>query len=343
MAHTPSVRRRLAGFLPILALAAAPARADSDVSLPAIPLRPGITADVHVKVYESTEPACDGHAVLAVHGVTHNAASWEPLARQVLGQGLAGQAVCRVIALDLPGHGGSGLPTGRVRFGNLRMSDYVNVLSAVLQRLPALGLAPDTVLGHSQGGLLVQLTQKALLARGGSLAQAGIAHAVLLTSVGPREVPWEFVDSGAAVPVLARFIRINRTLGLHVAIPDAAWPSVFFADPTGAVVGAPAPEDVARYNAPEPAISSLQLVGLGFPRPSVPAGVLAPERGTALTLIALENDSLIRPHEGTLLYEHLTGLPAGAAVIVASGPTSVHDMHLADPPALAALLAGARP
>jgi pimeloyl-ACP methyl ester carboxylesterase len=216
----------------------------------------------------------------------------------------------------------------------------VAVLRGVLERLPALGLQPDTLLGHSQGGLLIQLAQKALLEEGGSLAGLGITQAVLLASVGPRQVPWEFVDSGRAVPILARYIRFNRTRGLHVSIPDAAWPKVFFSDLSGAVVGAPAPADVARYNARESLVSSLQLVGLGFRRPSVPAGVFSPARGTHLTVITLDQDTIIRPHENTLLYEHLTGQPAGGAVIVVSGATAVHDMHVADPDGLLAAVPG---
>jgi pimeloyl-ACP methyl ester carboxylesterase len=313
-----------------------------DVTLPGVVLRPGVTADVHYAVY-AEKAVCLGSVVLAVHGVAHSAASWGPFAETVLGEGLGGRQVCRLIAVDLPGHGGSGLPVGGPRFGSLRLQDYVAVVRASLERLPALGLEPDTLLAHSQGGLLVQLTQKALLADGSSLHALGIAQAILLSSVGPRQVPWEFVDSGAALPILIRFVRISRTLGLHVSIPDAAWPSVFFLDLTGTVVGAPAPADIARYNSRESLTSSLQLIDFGFPRPSVKPGVFSPAQGTDLTVVALENDTIIRPHENTLLYEHLTGQPAGGAVIVVPGPTAVHDMHVADPGALVAAIAAATP
>jgi pimeloyl-ACP methyl ester carboxylesterase len=326
----------------VVLAAGAAAQAESDLTLPAVPLRAGVTADVHFKVYESAVPSCGGDVVLAVHGITHNAESWRPFAGRMLERGLAGRSVCTVVAIDLPGHGESGLPAGGVRFGALALADYVAVLRASLERLPP-ALRPDTLLGHSQGGLLIQLAQKALLAGRADLHGLGVLRAVLLTSVPPRPVPWEFADSGAAVPVLSRFIRVNRTLGLHAAIPGAAWPSVFFSDLTGAIVGAPDPADVARYNAPAPLTASLQLIGFLLPRPSVRAGAFAPERGTALTVVALENDSLIRPHEGTLLYEHLTGEPGAGAVIVVAGPTAVHDMHVADPDALLTAIAGATP
>jgi pimeloyl-ACP methyl ester carboxylesterase len=313
-----------------------------DVTLPGVVLRPGVTADVHYAVYAEKE-ACLGSVVLAVHGVAHSAASWGPFAETVLREGLGGRQVCKLIAVDLPGHGASGLPVGGPKFGSLRLQDYVAVVRASLEQLPALGLQPDTLLGHSQGGLLIQLTQKTLLAGGTSLQALGIGQAILLSSVGPRQVPWEFVDSGAALPILIRFVRVSRTLGLHVSIPDAAWPSVFFLDLTGAVVGAPAPADVARYNSRESLTSSLQLIGFGFPRPSVQPGLFSPAQGTGLTVVALENDTIIRPHENTLLFEHLTGQPAGGAVIVVAGPTAVHDMHVADPGALVAAIAAATP
>jgi pimeloyl-ACP methyl ester carboxylesterase len=331
--------RRLALLSFLVFTSAAHAHAQSGLTLPGVPLRPGVTADIHLEVHEAAAP-CDGAVVLAVHGVAHAAANWQPFAERVLAEGLAGLTVCKLLAVDLPGRGGSSLPAGGPKFGNLTLSDYVAVLRGVLERLPALGLQPDTLLGHSQGGLLIQLAQKALLAEGGSLQGVGITNAILLASVGPRQVPWEFVDSGRAVPILARYIRFNRTRGLHVSIPDAAWPMVFFSDLTGAVVGAPAPADVARYNARESLVSSLQLVGLGFRRPSVPAGVFSAVRGTHLTVITLDQDTIIRPHENTLLYEHLTGQPAGGAVTVVSGATAIHDMHVADPDGLLAAVPG---
>lgn len=322
----------------VLALPAAATAAETDVTLPAVPIRSGVTADIHVRLYRSDDPGCVGRTVLAVHGVTHSATSWEPFARRVLALGLGGQTVCTLAAFDLPGHGASGLPVGGPRFGNLRLADDVAVLLGVIPRLAALGAAPDTVIGHSQGGLLIQLAQKVLIKGGSSFARLGVAQAILLTSVGPRQIPWEFVDSGAATPVLLRFVRWSRELGLHVGIPDAQWPSVFFLDLTGAVVAPPSPADVARFNAKEPSFSSLQLVGLGLPRPGVPAGAFAPSLGTRLTVIGLENDTIIRPAEQVLLYEHLTGTPAGFEVITVRGATSVHDMHVADPDALLAAL-----
>jgi pimeloyl-ACP methyl ester carboxylesterase len=325
-------------LLLLIALPAAAAAGETDLTLPAIPIRSGVTADIHVRVYRSDDPACAGRTVLAVHGVAHSAASWEPFARRALVQGLAGQTVCTFAAFDLPGHGASSLPVGGPKFGNLRLTDDAAVLLGVLQGLRAAAVSADTVIGHSQGGLLVQLAQKALIRNGATFAQLGVTQAILLTSVGPRQIPWEFVDGGTATPLLLRFVRFSRPLGLHVGIPEAQWASVFFLDLAGNVVAPPSLADVARFNAKEPSFSSLQLVGLGLPRLGVPAGAFAPDRGTRLTVIGLENDTIIRPAEQGLLYEHLTGTPAGFDVVTVFGPTTVHDMHVADPDALLAAL-----
>lgn len=314
-------------------------RTISEVTLPAVALRRGVTADIHYTIYAKGDASCTGKVILAVHGVAHAAASWQPLAEKLLDEVEAN--VCKVVAVDLPGHGFSGLPTGGVRFGNLRLSDYVSVVRASLEGLPQLGLQPDTLLAHSQGGLVVQLTQKALLSHRSSLRRLGVTSVVLLASVPPRQVPWAYVDGGSANPTLARFITFDRTLGLHISVPDAAWASLFFADLTGTIVGAPDLADVARYNAPEPSITSVQLVGLGVPRPSVPSGVFSPAHGTGLTVVTMESDTIIRPGESTLLYEHLTGMPPGFSVVVVPGAAAVHDMHVADPDALVEVLTAA--
>jgi pimeloyl-ACP methyl ester carboxylesterase len=316
--------------------------AETDFVLPAVPLRAGAetpTADIHVKAYRSDAESCQGHVVLGVHGVAHNAASWEGFARAVLARGLAGETVCTFVTFDMPGHGSSGLPVPKPKFGNLQIAHLATALENVLLRLPAAGLAPDILIGHSQGGLLVQIAQDHATARGLSLAFLGITRVVLLTSVPPREVPWEFADSGEAFRVLSRYVRFSRPLGFHVFVPDARWPLVFFQDPAGAVVGAPSPADIARFNAREPLRSSLQLIGFLYPRPSVSSHIFGPLARVRLTVIALDNDSLIRPNEQALLYEHLTGLSGGPDFITVRATTAVHDMHVADPNGLLDALA----
>ena len=344
LASERRLRLRTLAFLLSLPLAAAGASAgdktDFDVTLRAVELRPGVAADIHYKVFVNEASACEGRVILAVHGVAHTAASFQPLAESLFVDNPAGRKVCQVVAVDLPGHGGSGLPTGGLLFGDLMLGDYVTVLRASLERLPRLGIRPDTLLGHSQGGLVIQMTQQALRSEGSSLRELHVKDVVLMASVGPQGQPWSFLAFAPAI--LSAFLASNSTLGTHVAIPDVAWPFVFFAPGPGQPpVGAPAPQDVARYNSPEPLLSSLELLGFPpFERPVVDPGVFGPENGTALQVIAHEHDYIVRPDESRLLYEHLTGFPATSGVAIVPGPRAVHDMYVSEPAEVLAAIAG---
>jgi len=304
-----------------------------DVTLRSVALRPGVEADIHVSVFVNPRPGCKGEALLAVPGVAHTAATWGPFASAIFESGSPGREVCQVAAVDFPGHGASSLPRG-VRFCKLRIGDYVTVLDAVLERLPQLGMRPRTIVAHSQGGLVVQLAQQSLLARGASLrGKFQVERVVLFASVGPAEIPWDFVESGRAAALVGRFVRADRERGPFVAFPDPAWPGVFFSDLSERVVpGAPAPPDVAGYNAPSPLTLSLEVAGFGpLRRPHVDAGVFGPGAGTTLRVVAYEQDTIIRPDESLMLYEHLTGDAAGSGFDEVMGAEAVHDMHLLEP------------
>src|SRR5688572_11642377 len=123
-------------------------KSDFDVTLPAVPLRAGVSADIHYAIYVNEAGPCEGKVVLAVHGVAHSAASWQPLAEELFAENPSGRKVCQLVAVDLPGHGASGLPGGML-FGHLQLADYVAVVRASLERLPPLGIRPTSLLGHS--------------------------------------------------------------------------------------------------------------------------------------------------------------------------------------------------
>jgi flavin reductase (DIM6/NTAB) family NADH-FMN oxidoreductase RutF/pimeloyl-ACP methyl ester carboxylesterase len=79
----------------------------------------------------------EGEALLLIHGVGLNAEAWAP-------QMAALSESHRVIALDMPGHGGSAL-------AGPELWDYVAQATALLDHL---GLAAANVVGHSMGGLV---------------------------------------------------------------------------------------------------------------------------------------------------------------------------------------------
>ncbi len=78
-----------------------------------------------------------GEPLLLIHGVGLNAAAWGP-------QIAALSDTHRVIALDMPGHGGSAAP-------GAELADYVAQAAALLDQLH---IAKANVVGHSMGGLV---------------------------------------------------------------------------------------------------------------------------------------------------------------------------------------------
>ncbi|WP_264214153.1 alpha/beta fold hydrolase [Leisingera thetidis] len=83
--------------------------------------------------------AGQGAPVVLIHGVGMQSAAWAP-------QTAALSLTHQVIALDMPGHGGSApLPAGA------ELPEYVAWLHAVLQ---ALDLGPVSLAGHSMGALI---------------------------------------------------------------------------------------------------------------------------------------------------------------------------------------------
>ncbi|MGE5894974.1 MAG: alpha/beta fold hydrolase [bacterium] len=317
---------------------------DFDITMKDVMLRPGVSVDVHLKVYVNEPHPCYGKIVFAVHGLAHTSATWEPFAEEVFKENPTGRKVCQIVAVDLPSRGGTTLPTGML-FGDLTLGDHVTVLQTVLKRLPAIGIRPDAILGHSQGGLLIQMTQQALRDMGTDLRQAfNVKNVVLLAPVGPRELPWYFADSGTAAAVIGGFVAFDPALGLHISIPDAVWPYVFFTNFSGMLVpGAPTPAEVAAkgYNAPEPLFASLELAGLPpFTRPSVDPGIFTLDSGAVLQVVGYQNDVFVLVPEAMMLYQYLTGDSTNAGFVAVPGDYAVHDTHVSAPRTLLDAIAG---
>jgi pimeloyl-ACP methyl ester carboxylesterase len=309
---------------------------DYELLIEDIALRPGVMVDVHVRVYVDETRPCRGQTLLAVHGFVHTSAAWGPLAEALFaGEAGAAGVVCRVAAVDLPGRGGSSLPTG-ILYGDLLLADYVTALAGTLDGLEAAGVHPETIVGHSQGGLLVQMLQQRLLDGGASLLlRYGIHRALLLASAPPAGIAWDFVDSGTAGALLGQLIVFDPVLGLVAVVPDALFPSLFFTDTNGHLAaGAPTPAEVAAegLNAPEPLLVALNLVGAPpLAREEIDPGIFALRNGTWLSMVSYQEDVLIRPAENAVLYQHLTGQEPGRDFVEVTGPETVHDLQLSAP------------
>ena len=343
---------------------------DHDMVLENIEILPGEMVDIGIRVFVNPSAAGSGETVLAIHGLAHTAASWEPFAKKVFDLKLPAPAgnlvpdfpagthpesrlpprVSRIVAIDLPGRGGSGVPSDG-KFGELTLESFVTVILETLERLPRLGLEPTTVIGHSQGALLVQMAQQRLIEAGTTLrAEYGIDTAVMLAASPPADIVWAF--SYVALEYFGPFVTWTQELGQHIAVADEVWPHFFFTNAYGELASnAPSAAEVAVYNAKEPTVSASQLIGATVPlpdgtehtfdRPYVARDAFAAANGTRLHMAAYDQDGQAPPNEGMELYHYLTGDASFAGFSYIEGREAIHDLHISDPETLIRGMAGA--
>jgi pimeloyl-ACP methyl ester carboxylesterase len=282
-----------------------------------------------------TDGASDEHGstVLLVPGLAQTARTLVDLAAALFRPEF-GHQVSRVIVIDLPGHGASGLPT-LAPFGTLLIDDYVTALIATLDHIQALGMSTDVMIGHSLGAEVVQLAQQRLITAGTSLRERyGIGGVMLMSPVLPSPLPWAFADSGAAAAVLGSFVRFDASLGPIVDFPPLAWAFLFAVDKQGTVPArAPSGADAAAngFISLDSFFVGAQLIGLTGPRPAVNEGVFADAQGTVLGIVSLEQDAFFTfPDEHRALYAFLTGDAHEKFFFPIAGADTVHNLHTFD-------------
>jgi pimeloyl-ACP methyl ester carboxylesterase len=106
-----------------------------------------------------------GKEFVLVHGMSHGAWAWEPLARRLEKDGH------RVVAPDLPGH-------GRRAHERARASG-AGYAQAVADAMMQAGVARAIVVGHSMGGVVIPTVAE--------LVPARVAHLVFLAAVVLRD------------------------------------------------------------------------------------------------------------------------------------------------------------
>jgi pimeloyl-ACP methyl ester carboxylesterase len=319
-----------------------PPTGDYDLFFDQVELRPGVTSDIHVKVFANDKRPRFGKTVFAIPGWCHSAATWDQYVEALFAHPFKGPTTSRVVAINLPGHGESTL-SPETSFGELLLDDYVTAILATLDCLQDDGIYPSEIIGHSRGGLLIQMLQERLVQSGSSLFQEyGISRAVLLAPGLPAPLEWHFVDLGEQ---LAQFLVTEGPeydrLGFHFDVPAWMWPFVFFInmeDPPSPSPDAPTPEQIeARgYRAPGPLFAAMQMVGdTPFPRPEVSPGIFGLQSGTLLHVVTYADDSAVFPSEGTALFDHLVCCPwwSRNTVVEAEGEVHdrVHDLHISNP------------
>lgn len=125
----------------------------------------------------------DGPLVLMLHGTGASLHSWQPLAAHLQGR-------CTLLAVDLPGHAGSGPLPARQR----SLPGMAEALAELLLRLQA---RPHAVLGHSAGAALML-----------QLALDGRLPGARLIGINAALLPFEGW-AGFLFPPLARLMAIN--------------------------------------------------------------------------------------------------------------------------------------
>ena len=327
-----NLSRGLRLFL-FLCFCAAVANAQQTIIVPVpVPL-PSDTTFIRVDVYENASPRPRDVNVLLLHGFAQSRTTMGPLANALLTQ--PGSNVARVFVPNLPSQGVSG-----VVWGFVTLQHYVGTLDGLLDYFGAAGTPVDVLIGHSMGGLIVQLEQQSLNMAGTTLrARHGVRSAILIAPVIPGPLPWALADSGTAAAILGPYVNLGLSFDPRIIIPPAAWVPLFYSDRQGNIpAGAPTPAEAAaaQYGFAEAGFAGFQMIGYGGfgPRLPVDAGAFAPSSGTTLGLITLEQDGFFEFQEHRTLYQYLTGDPRDRLLFALTGPNTVHNMHTFEPSAL---------
>jgi pimeloyl-ACP methyl ester carboxylesterase len=254
----------------------------------------------------------DGPKLLALHGWLDNAASFIPL--------LAPLAEFDVVALDLPGHGGSA--------HRLPGYDYVFVdwIHDVLDALDALGWSRASLLGHSMGGVIATLVASAMPAR--------VERLALIEALGPLAGKAE-----EAATQLQRAVLARRALDTNKA------PRVI-ADIELAVNARLAVSDMTRDAARLIVTRNLRPVEGGFawrsdPRLTLPSHVRTDESFIRQWIRAIEAPTLVIAADPAPPYftaqtrdARVAELRDGQMAVLAGG----HHLHMEQAAVVAAVL-----
>ena len=233
-----------------------------------------------------------GRPLLLVHGYTGGKDDFAGVLDELA-------ASRRVVAVDLPGHGGSAPPENPAEYG-------LGPIAAWLLRLAdALELGEHHLLGHSHGGLVVQRVAAAASHRLASL---------ILMDTGMGALREEAADHAVAMALAA------RDEGLQ-----AAW-DVARKRPPPPLVRPPDPERDARFQARFFALSPDAFVG-GARNLTQSAPLGAFLRGIDIPVLVLhgEHDDVWLPSEQALLAR--TVARARYAVI----PDAAHSPQVENP------------
>jgi len=328
------------------------APAVADVYVDGVELRPGVTADIHLRVLSDTRRECGRKAIVAIPGAACTANTLVGLGEELLtsigdgdGGGDGRERACRFIAVDLPGHGESPPPVGAL-FGELTPEDYAAAVVGTLDRLQDSGIRTTTLMGHSQGGAVTHLVQQSLIDRGSSLRDAfDVKHVVLFAPAAwPGDIPCAVCQNQQVGAALGQFATFDPVLGPVVQLPPAVYLALAFSRPDGTVAtNGPTPEEVAArgYVSAESVTALARLLGApSIPRVTFDPGIFARDLGTKLDIVSFQQDTLVLPAENEALYQYVTGESPEKGWTMVEGDNAVHGQPISDPAGMLAALEG---
>ena len=303
---------------------------DFELLLRGIQIRPGVTVDIHASVFVNEKHPCQGDTVLGLHGMICAGSNWKPLAESLFADNDAGRKVGRFVALDMPGRNGSGVPVG-MAVNELTLEDYVATLFGALDALREQNIKPQTLLGHSLGGEVIQMAQQQLLTSGSSLRrQYNIKNAVLLASGALKSQPgpsfwWTIIDPSQD----------------FLLVPDASWQGIFVNAQGQLVIGTPTVAEITAYHYSGAEPMSIVMEESAFPplqAPTVAAGIFAPRHHTTLQMVNYEQDPFSPADPAGYIY--LTRDSRLTHYVAVPGADVCHALHVAQPGLVMNAIAG---
>lgn len=298
---------------------------------------------LHADVYERCQHE-SRLRLLAVPGAAVCASTYARLSNAILSDPEPGQTIGRVVAVDLFGRGASEVTKlpAPMRFGDIGLEDFTRALLQFIDGVKGTELAPQVIVAHSMGALLVQAAQELLLQQGSTLSSCGVRGVVLLAPVPNRNCAWTQRPSSALAP----YVVTDEALGAYVELsPEYLANNGAWQKPGGALAStAPTAEVIrqAQWLARDPLTMGLELVGLGgrAPRPAVRRGAFSPRHGTNLALISFEHDAVTPMSDHPALYASLTNNEAQLYYPIDTDD-AVHCMHITNPAPLLPVLRAA--
>lgn len=270
--------------------------------------------------------------LLLVHGLGHNRLIWTPMVEALLAD--HGDLIREIVAIDLPGHGGSSMPQAGYPFGKLNLHQYAVAVRGALEGLPAAdGAGFDVLVGHSMGGLITMILAQALAAAGGTLSDLGVRGVALLAPTMPDPLPWAFAEGllteeGLVSPMLLKllpYIQHTPELWFYAEVNAQQYRELFYTNPEGSLAaGAPTLAQASVLKDLEAYSAAAQMGGIDLrsraplERPYIQEGLLA---GLATVHVAYAADAFMRVEEQASLAAWLN--PVGQ-LVTALGEDAVH-------------------